>query len=66
MNILKPQKVFIDNLTAIKDFLKELEEDYITNIKVEDVEFESIEFINKEIEASIFNNVNITKSKKLF
>ena len=53
MNILKPQKVFIDNLTAIKDFLKELEEDYITNIKVEDVEFESIEFINKEIEASI-------------
>lgn len=64
MEILKPQKILLENLTKIEDlFLKLDKEDVIRGGIIEDIQKQNIELYDKEFENVIFNNVEITNSK---
>lgn len=64
MEILKPQKILLENLTKIEDLFLELDkEDVIRGGIIEDIQKQNIELYDKEFENVIFNNVEITNSK---
>lgn len=64
MNILKPQKILLENLIKIEDLFLEIDkEDTIRGNIIEDTKKENIELYDKEFENVIFNNVEITDSK---
>ena len=64
MNIIKPQKLLLDNLTKIEDFIEETKHtDLLENKFIGNVNNEGIELYDIKFENVIFSNVNIISSK---
>lgn len=65
MNILKPQKVFFNNLEKVENLLDEIEKsnDSIKNKTIIDTDFEDIKIYDTEFETIEFSNTNILNSK---
>ena len=60
MNILKPQKIFLNNLVETDEFKSE---DIIENAKIENKIFDDLQVYKVEFEKVIFNNVCIQNGK---
>ena len=63
MNIIKPQRAFLKNLSALDDFLEEIKNiDLIENKIIENIREEKIEIYDIRFENVIFNNIEIVSS----
>ena len=60
MNILKPQKIFINKIRKIENFIEEIKiNDCLESVYIEDYMNENIELSNIKIGKAILNNVEV-------
>ena len=66
MKILKPQKIFLENLIKLENIEKEVKDDEnVENRLLEECSSENFELYNAKIETSIFKNVEIINGKMI-